>query len=77
MIRLLRLLPVAVLAACGPSGRGPADFAREPEAAEAVVAECDAGRRRRDCEAARRGLAEARREARMAEYEAAFEADPS
>lgn len=76
MKRLLLLLPVAAAAACGPSERGPADFAREPEA-EAVGAECDAGRRRRDCEAARRGLAQARREARMEAYEAAFEADPS
>lgn len=77
MKRLLLLLPLAALAACGPSGRAPGDFAREPEAAEAIVAECDAGRRRRDCEAARRRLAQARREARMAKYEAAFEADPS
>lgn len=77
MIRLLRLLPVAAVAACGPSGPAPAEFARAPERAEAVVAECDAGRRRRDCDAARRGLAQARQEARMARYEAAFEADPS
>lgn len=77
MKRLLLLLPIAAMTACGPPNRAPTNFAREPEAAEAVVAECEAGRRRRDCDAARRGLAEARRAARMADYEATFEADAS
>ena len=36
------------------------------------VAACDAGRAERECEAARQGLAEARRQARMRVYERAF-----
>jgi hypothetical protein len=43
-------------------------FAADREAAKAVIAACDAGRTRRDCETARRGLAEARRRDRLAVY---------
>lgn len=72
MIRPL-LIPAAIaLVGCGPSDRTAADFARAPEAAREVVADCEAGRRRKDCAAAREGLVAARREARMARYEEAF-----
>ena len=37
-----------------------------------LVAACDDGRAERECEAARQGLAEARRQARMRVYERAF-----
>ncbi|GAA0634806.1 hypothetical protein [Brevundimonas lenta] len=57
---------------CGATDRTAADFAADPEAAEAIVAACDAGRETDECEAARRGLADARREARMRAYERVF-----
>ncbi len=66
------LLVALGLVGCGASERTVEDFAADPDAAEAVVAACDAGRETDDCEAARRGLTEARREARMRAYERAF-----
>lgn len=66
------LLVALGLFGCGASDRTAEDFAADPEAAEAVVAACDAGRETDDCEAARRGLADARREARMRAYERSF-----
>ena len=66
------LLVALGLVGCGPTDRTAEDFAADPDAAEAVVAACDAGGETDDCEAARRGLAEARREARMRAYERAF-----
>ena len=60
------------LVGCGATDRTAEDFAADPDAAEAVVAACDAGRAERECEAARQGLAEARRQARMRVYERAF-----
>jgi hypothetical protein len=66
------LLVALGLVGCGASERTVEDFAADPDAAEAVVAACDAGRETDECEAARRGLTEARREARMRAYERAF-----
>lgn len=57
---------------CDAPARTAADFAADPDGAARMVADCDAGRVDRECEAARRGLAEARREARMRAYERAF-----
>lgn len=63
---------VLTVAACGAPERTPADYAARPDEARAAVAACEAGRRRSDCDAARAGLAEAERRARMARYETAF-----
>jgi hypothetical protein len=71
-MRAALLLAVAALAGCGAPDRAAGEFTASPEAARAVVAACDAGRRRSDCEAARAGLAEARRRERMAAYEKSF-----
>lgn len=72
MKRLLLVPAVAALLGCSPSGRTADEFAHAPEAARAVVADCEAGRRRTECAAAREGLARAQREARMARYAEAF-----
>lgn len=60
------------LAACSPAERDAAAFAADPEAAVRTIADCDAGERRRDCTAAREGLAEARRRERMDAYARTF-----
>ncbi|MBA4807703.1 hypothetical protein [Brevundimonas sp.] len=60
------------LVGCEAPARTAEDFAADPQGAARVVADCDAGRAEGECEAARRGLAEARREARMRAYERAF-----
>ena len=61
-------LPIlaAVLGACAEDGGTVGSFASDRKAAEAAVAECDAGRRARGCDAAREGLAEAKRRDREA-----------
>ena len=66
------LLVALGLVGCGATDRTAEDFAADPDAAEAIVAACDARRTNAGCEAARRGLADARREARMRAYERAF-----
>lgn len=71
-MRRSALLVALGLVGCGTPERTADDFAADPDAAEAVVAACDAGRTRAECLAARRGLAEARRDARMRAYEQAF-----
>ncbi len=68
MNRRIILLACAALAACSPPLRDADAFARERETAARVVADCDAGRVRRDCLAARKGLAESGRRERMAVY---------
>jgi len=68
----IALLAVLGLIGCSAPERTAADFAADPQGAAKLVADCDAGRIGDDCEAARRGLAEARREARMRAYERAF-----
>nr|WP_281380582.1 EexN family lipoprotein [Brevundimonas variabilis] len=60
------------LVACGAPDRTVEDFVANPDAAAKVVAECDAGQAEGECEAARRGLAEARRQSRMRTYERTF-----
>ena len=65
-------LAVLGLAGCERPERSVDHFVSDPEAAARVVADCDAGRETDDCAAARRGLAEARRQARMRAYERAF-----
>lgn len=68
MIRRTALLAFAVLAACSQPPRDAETFARAPEAAARVVADCESGRTDRECDAARQGLAEDRRQKRMAAY---------
>ncbi|UQV18941.1 EexN family lipoprotein [Brevundimonas albigilva] len=71
-MRRSALLVALGLVGCGTPERTAEDFAADPDAAEAVVAACDAGRTQTECDAARRGLAEARRDARMRAYVQAF-----
>lgn len=66
MTRLVILIAFAT--ACSPPLQDAGTYARTPQSAARVVADCDAGRRTRDCVAARKGLAEARRQKRMAAY---------
>lgn len=66
------LLAAVCLASCDPPARSADAFAADPDAAAKVVAACDAGRADVECDAARQGLAEARRDARMRAYERAF-----
>ncbi len=61
MRAVLPALAVLAVAACSDDGGSVDSFAADRKAAEAAVAECDAGRRTRSCDAAREGLAEARR----------------
>ncbi|WP_191555431.1 hypothetical protein [Brevundimonas aurantiaca] len=70
MTRIALFVAVA-LAGCSAPDR-TAEIAADPDAAARVVAACDAGRTETECDAARRGLAEARRDARMGAYEQAF-----
>ncbi len=72
MIRRVAPLVFAILAACSPPPQDAGTYARTPENAARVVADCDAGRRTRDCVTARQGLAEARRRERMAVYARTF-----
>ena len=68
-----RTVPLLLaLTACGEPPRGVAAWAADPEAAQAQVEACDRGRRQPECEAAREGLAEARRRERLAIYERSF-----
>lgn len=57
----LPILAGLALVACSNSGDSAEIFAADRPAAEAAVADCDAGRRTRGCDAAREGLAEAKR----------------
>ncbi len=68
MTGLVVLLAFAILAACSSPAQDAETFARSPQTATRVVADCEAGLRTRDCIAARQGLAEARRQKRMAAY---------
>lgn len=61
-------LAVLILAGCSAPETGADAWAGDPDRARRVVADCDRGGNRRDCEAARAGLAEARRRDRMAAY---------
>ncbi len=72
MTRAAALSAAVLLAGCGAPEPSVEAFAADREVAERVVAACDAGRVRRDCAAARLGLAEAGRRERMAAYERAF-----
>lgn len=72
MIRGLLLGLAILVSGCDALPRTAADFAAAPATAREVVAACDGGRPRPDCDAARAGLAEARRRERMAAYETAF-----
>jgi hypothetical protein len=68
----IALFVAVALAGCSAPDRTAEKFAADPDAAARVVAACDAGRTETECDAARRGLAEARRDARMGAYEQAF-----
>jgi len=72
MTRPVVLLACILLPACSPPPRDAEGFAQAAESAARVVADCDAGRRTRDCVVARQGLAEARRQKRMAAYARPF-----
>ena len=67
-----RTLVILGLLACGCSAPQSPDMPADRDRLEAVVAECDQGSRRRDCDEVRRALADARREDRMAAYREAF-----
>lgn len=71
-MRRAAVIVLAVLCGCTAPERGVEAFAADPSTAEAIVNDCDAGRTRRECDAARRGLAEARRQERMDAYRRAF-----
>ena len=73
MTRLVILFACVLLPACSSPPRDAEAFAQAPESAAQVVADCDAGRRTRDCVVARQGLAEARRRERMAAYARTFQ----
>lgn len=60
------------LVASGCGAPQPLDAATDRHGPETVVAECDRGARRADCDDARRSLSEARRDDRMAAYRDAF-----
>ncbi|MGH7020868.1 MAG: hypothetical protein ACREEY_13350 [Brevundimonas sp.] len=66
MTRLVVLLAFAT--ACSPPPQDAETYAQAPQSAARAVADCDAGRTTRECVAARQGLAEARRQKRMAAY---------
>lgn len=66
------ILAALVLGACAEAGDTVETFAADRKAAEAAVAACDAGRRTRGCDAAREGLAEARRRDREDLYQQAL-----
>lgn len=68
MTRLVILFACVAIPACSPPPGDAEAFAQAPESAARVVADCDAGRRRHDCVAARQGLAETRRRERMTAY---------
>lgn len=68
----LSILAGLVLGACARDDTVET-FAAKRKAAEAAVAACDAGRRMRGCDAARDGLAEAKRRNRETLYRQAAE----
>lgn len=67
MRAVLPLLAALAVAACSDGG-SVESFAADRPAGEAAVAACDAGQRTRGCDAAREGLAEAKRRDREALY---------
>ena len=68
----LPILAPLVLGACAEGGDTVEAFGADRKAAEAAVAACDAGRRTRGCDAAREGLADAKRRDREALYRQAL-----
>lgn len=72
MTRRILLVASVAVAACSPQPRDAETFARAPQRAAQVIADCDAGRTSRECVAARQGLAEARRKQRLAAYAQTF-----
>lgn len=68
MRAVLPLLAALALGGCSDDGGSIETFAADRPAAEAAVAACDAGQRTRGCDAAREGLAEAKRRDREALY---------
>lgn len=67
MKAVLAILAASAVAACSDGGSAETSAA-DRKAAEAKVAACDAGDRTRGCDAAREGLAEAKRRDREALY---------
>ncbi|MBJ7317165.1 MAG: hypothetical protein KYX67_00130 [Brevundimonas sp.] len=65
-------LALLILAGCSAPEAGPDAYVGDPERARRVVADCARGVARRDCDAARAALAEARRRDRMAAYAETF-----
>lgn len=64
----MSILAALALGACPEDGDTVESFASDRKAAESAIAERDAGRRSRGCDAAREGLAEAKRRDREALY---------
>lgn len=68
-MRTVLILPAALaLCACSDAGGPVGRFAADRPAAEVAVVACDAGRRTRNCDAAREGLSQAKRRDREAFY---------
>jgi len=70
--RTVLVAGLAAVAAGEPRTHAVEAFAADPERARRTVAACDPGRVHPDREAARAGLAQARRRERMAACETAF-----
>lgn len=68
MRSVLPLLAALAIAACSDGGGSVESFAADRPAGDAAMAACDAGQRTRGCDAAREGLAEAKRRDREALY---------
>jgi len=68
------LILLSLLSCSEPAARDAPSYAADPEAARRRVEDCATDGRRVNCDAARAGLAEARRRERMAAYEQSFRA---
>lgn len=68
MRAVLTIMVALTLVGCSDGGGSVESFGADRKAAEAAVAECEAGGRTRGCGAAREGLAEARRRDREVLY---------
>lgn len=68
MRAVLTIMVALALVGCSDGGVSVESFGADRKAAETAVAECDAGSRTRSCDAAREGLAEARRRDREVLY---------
>ena len=72
MRALLPALGALAVVACSDGGGSVDSFVADRRTAEAAAGKCDAGRRSHGCDAAREGLAEARRRDREDLYRQAL-----